>query len=1118
MALRFDGKAFRFAASLCLILALLLFNGWFLHFNFERVVEHEAWINHTSEVISELDQVMTGITDGETGQRGYLLTHDERFLEPYRRGLTLAEEHLRALERLVVDNPVQVAHVADLKSMAEKRISHLNSVLNEEQTSKVDSAERRRLLIEGRELMAALRERVDKMKRIERDLLEKRTVEAERVRGIFFFTLIFTTALSLLAVAVAARQIKRNQERLEKEARDRAELNRIREKLTEAASIVAGSLSPEELASAAQKFLAARLNVLSSKVFAFSNGRLTLLSAHGTHEEPSSGVRIRSLVDEAVSHSGLWRVQDVPSDYWRISSELGSSVPKVLIFMPLIFQGRKMGVIEMALFREPLAEDMRVFEELIGIISVSLNAAQSRRELQTLLERTQMQAEELEAQQEELKASNEELEQQARALESQQQTLNIKNRELEQVSLTLEEKARDLEISAQYKSDFLAKMSHELRTPLNGLLILSTLLIENKEKNLTDQQRQFARSIHSAGNDLLMLINDILDLSKIEARKLNLKAEHFSLGAMVESLRHSFTPQAVAKDIEFRVEMAQSAEALELNTDRQRVEQILRNFLSNAIKFTEKGSVTVEAKTLPAGKVELAVRDSGIGVAKDKQDLIFEAFEQADGSVSRKYGGTGLGLTISRELAALLGGEIRLTSKEGEGSRFAFIFPAQLAASAHDLLEKTDAPARHAEMPARVAGNKAFDQAAKEALKNIKPEGRSILIVEDDDSFRKSIVEAAQGYGFQAIEAGDGEAAIAILERHAPDAILLDIKLPGISGLGLLEMVKNMPHLRHIPVHMVSAMDYQHNALRMGALGYLTKPVTMEKIRSAMERIETMISNHVRKILIVEDDERQSMAITSLIAGADVHIDAARTGQDAFKLLREQSYDCVILDLTLPDLNGFEMLEQLNSMDISIPPVVIYTAKDLTPQEEAYLRKYSQSIIIKGARSPERLLDEVNLFLHRVESLLPNDKREMLSQLRSQKDNFEGKTILVVDDDMRNVFALTSALESKNINVRIAKDGVEALEQLAEFADIELVLMDIMMPRMDGFEAMRQIRKHENPRVRAMPVVALTAKAMREDHENCIQAGASDYIPKPVDLNHLTTVLKVWLAPKGIFA
>ena len=817
-------------------------------------------------------------------------------------------------------------------------------------------------------------------------------------------------------------------------------------------------------------------------------------------------------------------VADVPMQYWKIKSGLGEAIPGSLLFIPIRFQDQNFAVLELGTFEKISPELMDRIGKLTDVIGIALNAAQSRDRTQELLERTQQQSEELQLQQEELRSKNEELEQQAHALEEQQMNLSAKNLDLEEIKRQLEFKALDLENSSKYKSEFLAKMSHELRTPLNSLLILSTLLMENKEQNLNDRQRQFATSIHHSGQDLLLLINDILDLSKIEAKKLRLKVEPCPINSILLAKEAAFAIQAKSKGLTFVVEARPEVRGEIIRTDRQRLEQILRNFISNAIKFTDTGTVTLQVTTSPDHKeVIFKVKDTGIGIPDDKIDLIFEAFEQADGSVSRKYGGTGLGLTISRELAGLLEGHIQVKSEPGKGSEFILILPISITQMPEGAPSGDDKPthsvletASRKRMVPESDRQLEYHEEAKRATEDIDPKKTSILIIEDDDRFRMSVVDTVKGYGFQAIECASGELALEILSMIVPSAILLDIKLPEISGFVLLEVIKSRPELRHVPVHIISGLDYQHTALRMGAMGYLTKPVTIEKITAALERIKGVISGRKRKILLIEDDETQSQAISHIIEGEDLDVISVTTGREALEQVKNGAFDCIILDLKLADTSGFKLLEEFNRVSASIPPIVIYTGKDLSIEEEEYLRKFSESIIIKGARSPERLLDEVNLFLHRVETLLPQDKRNILKLLRANEQSFEGKTVLVVDDDLRNIFSLTSALESKGIAVKIAKDGIEALEVVEKYPEIDLVLMDIMMPRMDGYEAMRRLRENADARIRNLPIIALTAKAMKGDYEKCIAAGANDYLPKPVNLENFNTILKVWLTRKGI--
>lgn len=1126
-----QNKELRLGSLAAIIIAILVANSWFIWKNFRYVSDQQDAIRNTSEIIEKLELLISAAKDGETGARGYLLTGQDNFLSPYRDGERDTLFNLNQLRTLLGES-----HASDLvvlEKMSEQRFEILKNLIQAYETSPRNKAKENESLIEGKIAMDALRTQVDYMKQKQREILVEKDLTNARTKKFFDWILILTTLLSTIVIVISFYQLIRSQLRIVEENRIRIQEAKEKEIIASLTQLLAGEVSAHQVGTLALRFLSDRFETLAGHVFISEGFRLRSVASMGVdNSESAESINFEdSLASSAMKTDDIWEIQNIPDSYWRISTSLGESIPTSLLFVPLTFQGKPLGILELASFSPLTPDDIEILKKLSEPIGIALNAAHSRDQLQDLLVKSQQQSEELQTQQEELKSSNEELEQQTRALESQQITLNFKNKELEDIQKDLLEHAEELKKSAQYKSDFLAKMSHELRTPLNGLLILSTLLLENKEGTLTPKQQDFAKSINSAGNDLLILINDILDLSKIEARKLSIRPMEFSLKSLVDSKKMTFQPQILAKDLEFSIELDPSIEKFLLFTDRQRLEQILRNFLSNAIKFTDKGKITLTTTLTPAkDRVTFSVTDSGIGIAKDQQENIFGAFEQGDGSISRRFGGTGLGLTISKELAALLGGSISLASDLGKGSTFSVTLPTTLPnataiveSESNDIANLTIKPQgkiSNKKIFATDLSDESFSEKAvelgRQALESINKNKKTILVVEDDDKFRSSICESVRSYGFEPIETGDGEVAIAILNNHVPDAILLDIKLPGISGLGILELIKQMPILRHVPVHMVSGLEYNHNALRMGALGYLSKPVSKEKIAAALDRIEHVITKNLRRVLLIEDDERQQKAISELISDDAIEVISVRTGKEAVSKLQEAPFDCIILDLTLPDVSGFQVLPELNKLNISIPPLVVYTGKELTEDEDSFLRKYSESIVIKGARSPERLLDEVNLFLHRVESLMPEEKRRMISTLRSQERLFDGRTVLIVDDDIRNVFALTSALESKGLQVVVARNGLEALNLLEQNEAIDIVLMDIMMPKMDGYEAIKRIRKNTDTRIQNLPIVALTAKAMREDHEKCIAAGASDYLSKPINLDNLITVLKVWISNKEL--
>jgi CheY-like chemotaxis protein len=761
-------------------------------------------------------------------------------------------------------------------------------------------------------------------------------------------------------------------------------------------------------------------------------------------------------------------------------------------------------------------------------LGVAIRASKDRTRLEELLEETQRQGEELQTQQEELRVSNEELEVQARSLKESQAQLESQQAELEQTNSQLEEQAQllehqkddlskaqevlteratELERANQYKSEFLANMSHELRTPLNSSLILAKILADNRSGNLTPEQIEYAQTISSAGNDLLAIINDILDLSKIEAGKVDLAPESVVVARIVDDLVRTFQPVAQNKSLGFEIEMAPSAPD-RIDTDPQRVGQILKNLVSNALKFTETGKVTVRVFPGTHQTVCFDVQDTGIGVSEHQREIIFDAFRQADGSTHRKYGGTGLGLTISRDLARLLGGDISVVSTPGAGSTFTLTLPLAYTPVADTRLSRAaPAPA----IPARPVPQRAQRRAVVEDdSEQIQTDARLILIVEDDLPFATILRDLAHELGFQCIVTHTANDALAAVATYRPKAILLDMNLPDYSGLGVLDQLKRNPLMRHIPVHVISVADYSQEALAMGAVGYAMKPVNREQLAEALQRLEAKFSPGVRNVLVVEDDERQRESIRQLLQNDDVKITAVRTATDALARLRETTFDCMVMDFNLPDLSGYELLQKMAEADeVAFPPVIVYTGRSLTADEEQRLRRFSKSIIVKDARSPERLLDEVTLFLHQVESKLPAERQRMLQVARDRDAALEGRRILVVEDDVRNIFALSSLLEPKGAQIDIARNGREALETLTRNSNIDLVLMDIMMPEMDGLTAMREIRKR--PEWKKLPIIALTAKAMRDDQEKCLAAGANDYIAKPLDVEKLMSLVRVWM-------
>ena len=687
--------------------------------------------------------------------------------------------------------------------------------------------------------------------------------------------------------------------------------------------------------------------------------------------------------------------------------------------------------------------------------------------------------------------------------------MEFKNKEVEGAKYDIEQKTKQLEVSSKYKSEFLANMSHELRTPLNSLLILSKDLSDNKKKNLDQDQIESAEIIYKSGQDLLVLINEVLDLSKIEAGKMAINIERVSLRDLSDDLLRDFKHNADQKGLKLTCTLDQELPE-SIRSDSQRLNQILKNLLSNAIKFTEKGGVNISIRRYTESTLIISVSDTGIGIQEDKQMAIFEAFQQADGGTSRKFGGTGLGLSISRELAKLLGAEIKVSSKPNEGATFSLIIPVEIHQEQESVRSSVKEPTLfkgHSEN-----GSKYLNYPTVEDDRDsITKDHKVVLVIEDDLNFALILLKQANNKGFKCLSAASGEDGLVLAFKYKPHAIILDIDLPGINGHKVLAELKTNPTVRHIPVHIISVHERSLDSIKEGAIECLMKPVSKKELEDAFTRIENFANRKMKTLLIIEDDENSRKAIRKLIGNGDVKCLEAESGKEALKIFSDNHVDCIVLDLGLPDINGFELIYKLeNVKNRQVPPIIVYTGKELTKEENNELQNYAESIIIKGVKSEERLLDETALFLHRTISNLPESKQQIINNLYDKEAIFRAKKILLADDDMRNVFALSKILKERGMEIVKADNGKNALEMLSKHPDIDLVLMDIMMPEMDGYEAMKQIRSQA--KFKNLPVIALTAKAMKDDKRKCIDAGASDYIAKPIDIERLLSLMRVWLS------
>ncbi len=1117
--------------GLAAVLAFFLISGAIAYLNVQVLRENQQKILHSHTVLVALDKLISTMQDAETGQRGYLLTGNDKYLAPYNAAVADVGARLDAVAALTGDNATQQTNIVQLRRHLDAKLGELGETIDLRRGKGAEAALALVNTDRGKFEMDAIRSQADLMRQEEQRLREIRIAEMDRAFETARASGIISGLLGAALTVLVFIMIRRS-------GNVRARQQWLQAGEVGLANAMMGDKSVEQVADSILAFLAQYVGFQAGALFKGEQGRYRRVATLGVPADADMplGFAVKEgLLGKVAAEGRASIIRDVPEGYMTIGSALGSDKPKNLVIVPARANDTVNAVIELGFLNAVDDRVLQLLDQTAGSIGIALRSARYRTQLQDALDETQRQAEELQVQSEELRVSNEELEEHGKALKESQVRLEQQQVELEQTNSQLEEqaqtletqrddlertgaavqlKARELEQASQYKSDFLANMSHELRTPLNSLLILSKLLGDNRDGNLSAEQVKYAQTIRASGDDLLTLINDILDLSKIEAGHIQIHPEAVSLQRLTNDIRQLFQPVADEHKVALEVEIADDCPTA-IETDRQRLEQVLKNLLSNAFKFTEAGSVRLDIARVGSDHLALAVKDTGIGISPAQQESIFEAFRQADGTTSRKYGGTGLGLSISRELARLLGGAITLQSSPGQGSTFTITVPlvydpAQVAPRDGAVVSRPNEPGPAASEP--VKPKRSLREKLEDDRNILTDARRLLLVIEDDEAFAAIVRDLSREMGFQCILAGTAEEALNLAKEFKPSAVVLDVGLPDESGLTVLDRLKRDDQTRHIPIHVVSAADHSQTALSLGAVGYLVKPVERDALAQLLQTLEARLTTTMRRVLIVEDDAVQRDAVGRLLASRDVQTVGVGTAAECLEELRRQTFDCMVLDLSLPDASGFSLLETLSLGDHAYPPVIVYTGHDLSADDEQQLRRYSNSIIIKGAKSPERLLDEVSLFLHQVVAELPPEQQKMIQKARNRDAVLEGRRILIVEDDIRNVYSLSSVLEPRGAIVQIARNGQEAIEALQAqdaVGDIDLVLMDVMMPVMDGLTATRKIRSE--PQWAKLPIVMLTAKAMPDDQERCIDAGANDYMAKPIDVDKLLSLVRVWM-------
>ncbi|WP_281234121.1 response regulator [Flavobacterium gelatinilyticum] len=1164
------------------------------YISIKSLLNSNFWVNHTQEVIYNLNEGSSIITEAQTSMRGYLLTGDEQFVDRFNDSEAKSNSYFEKLDQLTNDNPSQQKQLEELKNKRSGFFKYLNNQIVKKRLSKETLIFD---LNEGRHMMNEMRAIIKRIELTEQNLLSERIANSERY-GTYSLVLIVVAFLIAFVISIVflTRILKDYNERSllqqELEQKDIETAQRI-----EAISTIAGNISKgnydirvddnkadalgsvgeslnymgvslknsfellsqkewlqkgvaelnntmlgdktlQKLAKDVIEFLCNYTNSSAGILYVIDGDEL--MAAGGYSYIPSkTRERIKKgdgLIGQAISSAKLLELKTLTPDDIQINYALGQIKPTHIVALPLL-DNKIEGAIELASIYGFSELHLEFLQTVASNIGIALRSTQNRKRVMELLEETKSQSEELKIQHSELEAINAELEAQTEKLQASEEELRVQQEELEQTneelserSVLLEEKNNEiqkkseaLELTTRYKSEFLANMSHELRTPLNSILLLSRLLSENNNESMNNEEIEFAKVIQSSGNSLLGLIDEILDLSKIEAGKMELEFLDISTKEITETLWNLFNLVAKEKGIEF--EIISKDAPIVIKTDKMRLEQILKNLISNAIKFTEKGKVSLEIKVDSDNDkiICFIVKDTGIGIPLEKQPLVFEAFQQADGSTKRKYGGTGLGLSISRELAKLLKGEIVLHSKVNEGSTFTLCLPVYGAAFAKANVEKIP-PTEFTEVePETETEEKAetkkyispvIPDEIEDDRNTVKEGDKVILIVEDDINFAKSLLAFTQKKGYKGIVAVRGDYALNFALLYKPVGVLLDIELPVKSGWEVLEELKNNPETKHVPVHIMSSHKLKQESLLKGAVDFLDKPVAFEKIPDVFLRIEHIINKEAQKVLIIEDNPKHAKALAFFLETYNINSEIKSEVSEGLESLNKSEVDCVILDMGIPDKQAYQILDGVKkSPGLENLPVIVFTGKSLSLKEEVKIKKYADSIIVKTAHSYQRMLDEVSLFLHLVENKKEGkDQKDGHKKLNLLNNILFDKKVLIVDDDVRNIYSLTKALEAFKMTIISAFDGKEAIKVLNENPDTDIVLLDMMMPNMDGYETAEKIR--DNPKFLNLPLIAVTAKAMTGDREKCIKAGASDYITKPVDVDQLLSLLRVWLYDK----